>query len=1551
MPFGKGVGKTMIDHGIIMYRLRRLSRPAVLTALFAVVLVCVGALGFGHLWAEHARAAAVTTLELSALPVQDQLPVSESGALVAGYEGSFDPRTKQMVLETTRVERTADGRTRQVRVDPNSEVARNTGFTFTVVNSTFIQTGDLAGKISGEIQLMNKTAVTLYNTRLLFTRFKICPTTGNCDGSSATQDATATPGQTGFSYYNDGFIPYQGKLHLSRDYGNIPPSQTSNAVWTFDVSTSPAKFFFSFVVLADLGVATESVYPAAVQVNANNGASIVLRGQGFTGTPTVSLLDSNGSPSATLSNVTVVNATQINATVPPGTAPGTYGLRVTLAGGTPGGTGSSSLLRRLTVTGVPDGAHTLTGNLTSVPDAGPFLINGDVTLTGNVNVLPRTVFYVSNGARVIVGAAGNLTANGGIPGVPIPSVANAAQIVFTAQRSPGAALPAQGAWGGIDATATSSATLTMRNVVVEYGGANSKPNVDITGSGRTLRFTDSITRHSAGPGLAAGGSGDTLTGFTRNRLEYNGTVAGTAALLVSANAALGLFEIPATTGQDATPVGTFISDAGYFFSAANVFTGTDTVAPVIQIPATANDFTRSGVLVGQGDIPIQIRGSSSNPAIIGATPPAAPAELTITPGALIQLDAGMDLQAGDYGSNRVGGLAANGFAGINQVLGAGQGAARYITFDKISGGGNFGSIFFARNATTSSLLYFVRILNGGNSELGKGALISDGTNLPVRNSQINNSATGSIVELSGALINTGGTTGSGNANLLIDTVAGGLYGDGNIGTKATLVSPILAAADPQGRGIYFVDQTSNRSPLLRFLNTTRNTVTIAGVKIVGGTIRTVAGGGIDTGDNVAALTADMGKVTGLAVSPGTGDVVYFIDQVISQIRLVNVSTSSIVINGQNIGAARVGAFSTLSERPALNGLAVKPNGDVLVANASTGQHFVDRIPATGGTASIFASNGVNTKADTPFVPGLATGIPLLTPRALATDPAGNVFIADTGHGRVIKVDGAGQASLVAQFTADKNFPMGAYLRPPFPSGLAIHNNKVYIALGSAHQLVVVNGQNAPAVVGDIEKFCEYSSNNCGDGGPAVSGRLNLVGSSVDPPLASITADANGIYICDQVLVARGRLRFVNLSASQAEIAGVSVPANVINTVAGTGGTSPYDGGLATSAEFKSPGGVAVDPTNGSLWIADTLSSKIRYVNRTNATITLFSTLSPSEQLVVPAGTVATINRDVGKIEGAGSDDVPAIQAGFDTPSGLLVTTQGVFVVDTKRGPSIQGTTTQPINRRTSLIRFINTSTQPVTFFAGTTNEVTVPAGYIKIVFGGGVDTSKNVNDGNQVNGVDGAKFVGASDIAISPITGDFYIADCGNSRVRRIRKTTGAVSTLPELPGATILALTQPPSNMYTGVAFDAQGRLLVVDTITNRLLRRQNPDANSDTASTTNNFVTLLSGSPLFNPRGVTVDSKGLVYVTNAGDHKVLRLTISGNTASATTIAGTGFPGYSGDLGPANLAQINLNTSRIRVSTLGSPAEVEQFIGIALGLNGEIFFCDPKNDAVRRLR
>jgi hypothetical protein len=232
-------------------------------------------------------------------------------------------------------------------------------------------------------------------------------------------------------------------------------------------------------------------------------------------------------------------STQITAMVPANTAPGIYSVRVTNPGGTVGGQGSSVLSGRLTVTGVPVGGNVLSGAITSFSGVGPYLISGPATIGVGVTIPAGAVIYVASGATITVAGGGNITADGGIPGI---SSTNPAQIVITAQRSPGAGMPTIGAGGGIDATAASTAEFSLRTVVVEYGGQSGGAGINITGSGRKLRFTNSVARGSGGAGISAGGPSDSLVGFARNRIENNGTSPADPAVLVSGAAALAIIE-------------------------------------------------------------------------------------------------------------------------------------------------------------------------------------------------------------------------------------------------------------------------------------------------------------------------------------------------------------------------------------------------------------------------------------------------------------------------------------------------------------------------------------------------------------------------------------------------------------------------------------------------------------------------------------------------------------------------------------------------------------------------------------------------------------------------------------------------------------------------------------------------------------------------------------------------------------------------------------------------------------------------------------------------
>ncbi|MBK9708458.1 MAG: hypothetical protein IPO77_16075 [Acidobacteria bacterium] len=1532
----------------------RVSRSTVLVAMIAISLIFASVLTLNRALAERKAAADRTNTvnastshgsgpesgNASGMAIAGQVQASEgaeSSLVVGEFEGSFDARTRRFNIQPA-VRGSGAGAGLEVRSNPSGDIAQGGAFNFGAVNSSFVNTGDNPATVSGEIQLSNISGVTLYNTRLVFTGFKLCPATGACNGTNATTDAGNIPGPSGFAFFNDGLVAYGNKLSITRFYGDIAAGANTRAIWTFAVTSSPPRFFFTYKVLADVGVAAESVVPAAIQVNANAGNSIVINGRGFTGTPTVELLPAAGS-AIPLTGVSATS-TQVTATVPANTAAGLYSVRVTNPGGTAGGTNSSTLVRKLNVTTPPDGAHTISGAISALSDSGPYLVNGNATISTALAIIPGTVLYVSSGSTITVAAGGNILANGGVPGVPGGAgVANPAQIVFTAQRSPNAALPTQGSWGGINATATSAGELLMRNVVVEFGGNTNNPQINITGSGRTLRFTDSTARNSGGAAISALGAGDSVVGFTRNQIDNNGQSSSDPAMALSANASLGLFELPGNDIATATSVG----DPSYFYSSANDFNGNQ--SNIVQIgtdaDAPSNDFTKSGVLVGQGITPIRIRGNCDNPAIIGVKAPAAPVDLTINPTARIQLAANMDFKVADYANELVGCLAANGYAGFYQGAQAAT-SNQFIEFDKIPGAGNFGAIFFSRNAATKCILNYVRVQNGGsNCSAGNGEVVVEGLNIKVTNSQVNNSSSGGLLDTLGAVVDTRGTTFSGNS-LIIDTVAGGLLGDGNQGIKASLVTPVAAAADPLGRGVFVVDVSSGIS-IIRFLNTKRSTVTIGTIKIPAGALVNIAGGGLDLNDGIPGRSADAGIVTGIAVST-LGEILYFIDAGYPGIRAVNISTSVKSIGGQNINPGNVGTFATNGLGSSINALAVNPsNGDLLVADATSGINKVFKFSGNnnnpGATPTVVAGSGATSKVDDIFSAGPATGVALLQPRAIAFDGSNNLYVADTGHARIIRVDAGGNATLVGQYPPKSDASASPYTLNPFTTGLAVFNNKLYFANGNTQDIARFD---TPAgnpvygmVAGTVGIPCEYvpDGNVCGDGGPAAQAGLAMVGSTGSPPLAGITADSKGLFVLDQGSQQRGRIRYINLSNASTEVAGVTITANSIDTVAGSGKISPFDGGLATSASFNAALGVTLD-TKGNMWICDTLSSRLRFINRGIADVTIFAG-TQAEQTVSP-GAVVWVNKEVG--QGGLSDGDFVNFAGFDTPQGIFATAEGLYIADSRRGPSTQGST----GRRTGLIRFVNTSAQNVTFYSGAV-QIVVEPGKIKTIAGGGNDASLT-NVGNGAIPLQ-AKFLGPSDIAVAA-NGDIFIADPGQRLVRMVARATGVVSSL---------TLSNASPNEYTGLGFDSTGRLLVANP-GNKIIHREKTPGSGSAA---NGFDTILSGTPLNRPRDVAEGKDGALYVTNAGDvnplsaidNRIVKITLSGNTGTGSVISGTTQPGYTGDGGPASAALLNLTPQPINVATVSTAVFVRTTVNIIVSPSGEIFFSDPVNNAIRRIR
>ena len=324
---------------------------------------------------------------------------------------------------------------------------------------------------------------------------------------------------------------------------------------------------------------------------------------------------------------------------------------------------------------------------------------------------------------------------------------------------------------------------------------------------------------------------------------------------------------------------------------------------------------------------------------------------------------------------------------------------------------------------------------------------------------------------------------------------------------------------------------------------------------------------------------------------------------------------------------------------------------------------------------------------------------------------------------------------------------------------------------------------------------------------------------------------------------------------------VAVYPGLISTVAGTGvwGYSG-DGRAASSATTRNPQGVAVDSL-GNLYIADSVNQVVREVN----SIT---------------GQISTVVGNGGV--GYTGDGGPATKATLNNPASIAFDGAGnLYIAD-------QGN---------NAIRKVDATTQQILTVAGGGLRASGPDG----LGDGGPATSALLNGPNDVT-VDAA--------------GALYIADSMNGLVRRVDAVTGVISVVAgggngsgsdgigDGAAAGNSRLNDPLS-----VALDASGNVYIADT-GNSMIRRV--DATSKIITTVaGNGISGYSGdlgpatsASLQSPAGVRLDSAGNIYIADKGANVIRQV----NSASGLirTIAGTGAQRYVGDGGSPINATLN---------------------------------------------
>jgi len=171
-------------------------------------------------------------------------------------------------------------------------------------------------------------------------------------------------------------------------------------------------------------------------------------------------------------------------------------------------------------------------------------------------------------------------------------------------------------------------------------------------------------------------------------------------------------------------------------------------------------------------------------------------------------------------------------------------------------------------------------------------------------------------------------------------------------------------------------------------------------------------------------------------------------------------------------------------------------------------------------------------------------------------------------------------------------------------------------------------------------------------------------------------------------------------------------------------------------------------------------------------------------------------------------------------------------------------------------------------------------------------------------------------------TGNIIVADTGNDTIRQVTPA-GVVTTIAGtagVPGNTNTSDFDTPSN----VTVDGSGNIYVADA-SNNAIRKITLNGTTWTVSTL--AKNSRHGTTINEPSGVAVDGSGNVYVADAGNNVILKITSGG---SVSIFAGTGTAGSANGAGAS--AEFNV------------PADV------AVDSAGNVYVADTNNQTIRKI-
>ena len=430
------------------------------------------------------------------------------------------------------------------------------------------------------------------------------------------------------------------------------------------------------------------------------------------------------------------------------------------------------------------------------------------------------------------------------------------------------------------------------------------------------------------------------------------------------------------------------------------------------------------------------------------------------------------------------------------------------------------------------------------------------------------------------------------------------------------------------------------------------------------------------------------------------------------------------------------------------------------------------------------------------------------------------------------------------------------------------------------------------------------------GGPGGAGNLDGTGAAASfaSPNGVAVDSAGNVYVAD----------------TNNETVRKITPGGAVTTLAGTAGLTGSIDGSGATARFAAPAEVATDSV-GNVYVADTFNDIIRKIT--------------------PAGEVTTLAGMAGM---PGSSDGTGAAARFYFPGGVTVDSAGnVYVADTfndiirKITPAGAVTTLagtagftgstdgSGAAARLNLPVGVATDSAGNVYVADTGNETIrkiTPAGVVTTLAG----TAGAIGSTDATGAA--ARFWRPSSVAIDGAD-NVYVADTGNETIRKIT-AAGEVTTLAGtagIPGSTDGTGAAARFSVPLGVAADSAGNVYVADAF-NDIIRTITPGGVVATLAGTapeNGSVDGTGAAARFDfPADLTTDSAGNVYVADANNDVIRKIT---QTGVVTT-----FAGQAGTKGSTDGA--------------GAAARFDGPVGVAIDSAGNVYVADDFNDTIRKI-